>query len=68
MSSVPERGEIDEWYKWDTDDLFVDDSEWEESYETAESLIEELDEYEGRITEDAETLLSALHQIGRAHV
>ncbi len=65
MSSVPERGEIDERYKWDTDDLFVDDSEWEESYETAESLIEELDEYEGRVTEDAETLLSALHHAER---
>lgn len=60
MSSVPERGEIDEQYKWDTDDLFVDDSEWEDSYETAESLIEELEEYEGRVTEDAETLLSVL--------
>ncbi|UPM43819.1 oligoendopeptidase F [Halocatena salina] len=60
MSSVPERGEIDEQYKWDTDDLFVNDSEWEDSYEQAESLIEELEEYEGRVTEDAETLLAAL--------
>ncbi|RRJ32066.1 oligoendopeptidase F [Halocatena pleomorpha] len=65
MSSVPERGKIEEQYKWDTDDLFVNDAEWEDSYETAESLIEELKEYEGRVTEDAETLLSVLRHSER---
>lgn len=60
MSSVPERSEIDEQYKWDMEDIFADEAAWETSYEEAESLIEELESYEGRTTEDASTLLEVL--------
>lgn len=62
MSSVPERSEIDEQYKWDMDDLFTDEEEWETAYEAAESLIEDLKAYEGRTTEDASTLLDVLER------
>ncbi|WP_248908600.1 oligoendopeptidase F [Halocatena marina] len=60
MSSVPERGEIDEQYKWDIDDIFTDSDEWETAYTEAESLIEELESYEGDTTNDPETLLDVL--------
>ncbi len=60
MSSVPDRSEIDERYKWDLESLFADDDEWEAAYETAESLIEDLEAYEGRCTESAATLLATL--------
>lgn len=60
MSSVPERGEIDEQYKWDIDDIFTDREEWETAYTEAESLIEELESYEGDTTNDPETLLDIL--------
>jgi oligoendopeptidase F len=56
MSSVPERGDIDEEYTWDLTDLFADDEEWEEAYETVEERLADLEAYEGRVTEDAETL------------
>jgi oligoendopeptidase F len=58
MSSVPERGDIDEEYKWDLGSLFTTDDEWAEAYERAESLVGDLQEFEGRATEDAETLLA----------
>jgi oligoendopeptidase F len=60
MSSVPERSEIDEEYKWDINDAFADEEEWETAYERAESLIEDIKAYEGQTTEDASTLLDIL--------
>jgi oligoendopeptidase F len=60
MSSVPARDEIDEAYKWDLESLFATDDEWEQAYEEAQALIEELAAYEGRATEDAGTLLETL--------
>ncbi|WP_136718091.1 oligoendopeptidase F [Halorientalis salina] len=60
MSSVPDRSEIDEEYKWDLEDLYADDEEWEAAYERVEARLDDLRAYEGRVTEDASTLLSTL--------
>jgi len=57
MSSVPERSEIDEEYKWDLESLFDTDDQWERNFEEAHSRLEELQAFEGRVTEDAETVL-----------
>jgi len=60
MSSVPERGDIDEAYKWDLESLYADDEAWEDAYEAVEAKLDDLEAYEGRVTEDAETLLGVL--------
>lgn len=60
MSSVPDRGEVDEQYKWDLGDLFASDEEWEAAFEELEERVDELEAYEGRVTEDAETLQEVL--------
>ncbi|WP_255150911.1 oligoendopeptidase F [Halorarius halobius] len=60
MSSVPERSEVDEKHKWDLEAMFADDEAWEEAYATVEERLDELEQYEGRVTEDAETLLEVL--------
>ncbi|WP_181685948.1 oligoendopeptidase F [Halorhabdus salina] len=60
MSSVPERSEIDEEYKWALESLYADVEAWEDAYEDAEELIEVVASYEGQATDDAETLLSVL--------
>jgi len=60
MSSVPERSEIDEAYTWELESLFADDDEWEDAFERAEALIDDLAAFEGRATEDGATLLSTL--------
>jgi len=62
MSSVPERAAIDEAYKWDLESVFDDDEAWESAYEALESEIESLAAYEGRVTDDASTLLAALER------
>ena len=60
MSSVPERSDIAEEYKWDLADLYADDEEWEDAYEAVEAKLDDLEAFEGRVTEDAETLLDVL--------
>jgi len=60
MSSVPERTEIDARHKWDLDSLFASDEEWEQAYEAAEERIDDLQAFEGRATESAETLAALL--------
>ncbi len=62
MSSVPERGDIEEEYKWDLEDIYADDEEWEAAYEECEAEIEALAAYEGRATESAATLREVLEQ------
>jgi oligoendopeptidase F len=56
MSSVPERSEVDEQYKWDLDSLFVTDDEWRQAYEDVQAELEDLQAFEGELTEDANTL------------
>jgi oligoendopeptidase F len=60
MSSVPERAEIDETYKWDLQGIYEDDEAWEAAHESVSERVDELREYEGRVTEDAATLLELL--------
>ena len=60
MSSVPERNEVDEEYKWDLAALYPDDDAWEAAFEEASDTIEDLAAFEGRATEDADTLAETL--------
>ncbi|WP_256296508.1 oligoendopeptidase F [Haloarchaeobius salinus] len=60
MSSVPERSEVDTEYKWDLESIYATDEEWEEAFEDVEARLEDLEHYEGEVTDDGETLLAAL--------
>ena len=60
MSSVPDRSDVAEEYTWDLSDLYANDEEWEAAFEAVEERLEELSAYEGRVTEDAETLQAVL--------
>jgi oligoendopeptidase F len=60
MSSVPERSAIDTEYTWDLTNLYATDEDWEAAYEDVEERIGDLEAYEGRATEDGETLLETL--------
>jgi oligoendopeptidase F len=53
---VSEREEIDESFKWNLEELFKSDEEWEKEFEKVRDEIEELESFEGRLTESAETL------------
>ncbi|WP_435319535.1 oligoendopeptidase F [Haloarchaeobius sp. TZWSO28] len=60
MSSVPERSEIDTEYTWDLESIYATDEEWEEAFETVQSRLDDLKQYEGQVTDDGETLYSVL--------
>jgi oligoendopeptidase F len=60
MSTVPERTEIDQEYKWDLESIFPDEEAWETAYDNVHGRIDGLREYEGDLTEDAATLAEFL--------
>ncbi|MFC6823910.1 oligoendopeptidase F [Halopelagius fulvigenes] len=60
MSSVPERSEIEREYKWDVEDIYASDDEWEAAFEDVRERLDDLSAYEGRVTESPETLLELL--------
>ncbi len=57
MSSVSEREDIEQEYKWELGSLFASDDDWEQAYEEAQNRLDELRAFEGRATADAGTLL-----------
>ncbi len=60
MSSVPERSDIDDEYKWDLNSIYATDEDWETAYKTVENRLGELQSYERQATTDGETLLEVL--------
>jgi oligoendopeptidase F len=60
MSSVPEREDVDESYKWDLASLFPSDDAWEAAFEEVRDRLDELRAYEGSTIEDAATLREVL--------
>ena len=60
MSSVPERSDIAEEYKWDLASLYADDEEWEAAFESVRERLDDLRAFEGRATDDPETLQATL--------
>jgi len=60
MSSVPERDELDDEYKWDLESIYATDEDWEDGFEALQAKLDDLEAYEGRLTEDGDTLLAAL--------
>jgi len=60
MSSVPERNEIDAEDKWDLESIFASDEDWEDAFEDVRGRVDDLEAYEGRVTEGPETLLELL--------
>ncbi|GAB6860401.1 oligoendopeptidase F [Haloplanus litoreus] len=60
MSSVPERSDIDAEDKWDLESIFTTDEDWEAAFEDVRERVNDLADYEGRVTESPETLRELL--------
>lgn len=58
--AIPERDDIPAEYRWDLERIYADDEEWYDDLASVEERIEQLDAYEGRVTEDAGTLQEVL--------
>jgi len=60
MSSVRERSEIDERYKWDLEGLYASTEDWEAALEEAQSRLEDLRAREDDAVANAASLLETL--------
>lgn len=57
---VPTRDEIEEQYKWNLNDIYSSDDEWEKDFKFVEQSISGYTRFEGKITESADNLLACL--------
>lgn len=60
MDETPEREAIDDQYKWDLGTVYQSTDAWKQDYEQTEDLLEKIDQYEGQLLDDPETLHEAL--------
>ena len=60
MSQVPERSELPADDTWDLTSIYEDDDAWAAAYESVTDRVDDLREYEGRVTESPATLLEFL--------
>lgn len=60
MSSIPEREELDEEYKWNIESLYQSKEEWEKDREKVEQLLEEIQSFEGQVVRSPENLFETL--------
>ena len=60
MSQVPERSELPAADTWDLTSIYEDDDAWAAAYESVADRVDDLREYEGRVTESPATLLEFL--------
>lgn len=59
-SSIPERTEIEQKYKWKLEDLYPDNEAWERDLQSGFKQIEALAAYQGVLEQGAKTLLDCL--------
>jgi oligoendopeptidase F len=60
MSQVPERSELPTEDTWDLTSIYEDDEAWAAAYDAVTDRVDDLREYEGRVTESPGTLLEFL--------
>ena len=53
---VKDREKLDEEYKWNLEKLFDSDEQWEKEFERVSKRINELEEFEGKVTDSGEVL------------
>ena len=60
MSTLKERSEIADEFKWDLSGLFTSNEEWEKAFSNVESPIEALLALKGKLSDSAENLAECI--------
>ncbi|MBS3788567.1 oligoendopeptidase F [Candidatus Bipolaricaulota bacterium] len=60
MAETRERDELEDRFKWDLENIYKSDEEWEEEFEDVENLLGQFDQYKGKVVESGEILLKVL--------
>ena len=61
VKKLKTRDQIEKQYKWNIEDMYAAQEDWEKDFTEAEKMSEEFTSFSGRAGESAETLLDALH-------
>jgi oligoendopeptidase F len=60
LQKLPTRDEIPADRKWRLEDMFATDDDWETEFNGIKELLKQVDQYKGRLAENAAVLLGAL--------
>lgn len=58
---LPKRNEIEEKFKWNLEDIYENNDEWEKDYNKVQELLPEIEKYKGKVTNSAKNLLELLN-------
>ncbi|QQK76932.1 oligoendopeptidase F [Salicibibacter cibarius] len=61
-TKVPERSDIPAERKWDVEAIFADADEWEQAFTSVENQLPNLQSFQGKLADSAETLYEGLKQ------
>jgi oligoendopeptidase F len=62
VKKLPKREEISEQFTWNLEDIFATDQEWESEFEEVKQLLPGITEFQGKLSDSAETLYNALQK------
>ncbi|MFA6308597.1 MAG: oligoendopeptidase F [Clostridia bacterium] len=57
---LPKRGEIDNRYKWNLEDIYIDIEKWEADYKKIKLMIPEIERFKGTLKKGAQNFLDCL--------
>ncbi|NWF89418.1 MAG: oligoendopeptidase F [Ignavibacteriaceae bacterium] len=60
MSTLRNRDDIEEKYKWDLTHIYKSDSDWELDFSYVENQLPKFDQFQGKLSDSAELLLACL--------
>lgn len=59
-NSLPKRSEVEKQYTWAIEDLYANDELWEKEFNELKNKLSKVEDYKGRLSESAKTLLDFL--------
>lgn len=59
--SLPKRSEIPTEEKWNLEDIFATDEDWEKTFDAVKEQLPQMDKYRGKLGESADMLSGVLH-------
>ena len=65
---LKERNEIAAQYKWDLTDMYASTKKWEADIIKYNTLLPEIESYNGRLGDDGETLLAAVQKMEEVEI
>ncbi len=67
-NAIPQRGEVEDRFKWNLSRLFADEGEWEKSLAELEGLLPGIESFKGSLGQSAERLRSGLDYMTRVGI